>query len=62
MEVLRRWADRHNDKRKFLGAIAGAILPKEVCNYTLKKGFYVIEQTGDTVKIDVPDGFKPREW
>jgi hypothetical protein len=62
MEVLRRWADRHNDKRKFLGAIAGAILPKEVRNYTLKNGFYAIEQTGDTVRIDVPDGFKPREW
>jgi hypothetical protein len=57
MEVLRRWADRHNDKRKFLGAIAGAILPKEVRNYTLKAGFYVIEQTGDTVKIDIPEGF-----
>jgi hypothetical protein len=28
----------------------------------LKAGFYVIEQTGDTVKIDVPEGFKPREW
>jgi hypothetical protein len=62
MEVLRRWADRHNDKRKFLGAVAGAILPKEVRNYTLKAGFYVIEQTGDTVRIDTPDGFKPREW
>ena len=62
MEVLRRWADRHNDKRKFLGAVAGAILTKEVRNYALKAGFYVIEQTGDTVKIDAPKGFKPREW
>jgi hypothetical protein len=62
MEVLRRWADRHNDRRKFLGAIAGAIMPKEVRNYTLRAGFYVIEQTGDTVKIDIPEGFKPREW
>ncbi|MDR0655622.1 MAG: hypothetical protein LBG22_04840 [Treponema sp.] len=62
MEVLRRWADRHDDKRKFFGAVAGAILPKEVRDYTLKKGFYVIEQTGDTVRIDVPDEFKPREW
>jgi hypothetical protein len=62
MEVLRRWADRHNDKRQFLGAIAGAILPKEVRNYTLKAGFFVIEQTGDTVKINVPRGFKPHAW
>jgi hypothetical protein len=62
MEVLRRWAGRHDDKRKFRGAIAGAIMPKEVRNYVLKAGFYVIEQTGDTVKIDVPKGFTPREW
>jgi hypothetical protein len=25
-------------------------------------GFYVIEQTGDTVKIDIPKDFTPREW
>jgi hypothetical protein len=37
-------------------------MPKEVRNYTLKAGFYVIEQTGDTVTIDIPQGFKPRQW
>ena len=62
MEVLRRWADRHNDKRKFLGAVAGAIMPDEVRKYALKAGFYVIEQTGDTVAINVPADFKPRDW
>jgi hypothetical protein len=62
MEVLRRWADRHDDKRKFLGAVAGAIMPDEVRKYALKAGFYVIEQTGDTVAINVPGDFKPREW
>jgi hypothetical protein len=62
MEVLRRWADRHGDKRKFLGAVAGAIMPEEVRKYALKAGFYVIEQTGDTVAINVPADFTPREW
>jgi hypothetical protein len=28
----------------------------------LKKGLYVIIQTGDTVKIDFPDGFVPKAW
>jgi hypothetical protein len=28
----------------------------------LKAGIYVITQTGDTVKIDVPDGFIPKAW
>jgi hypothetical protein len=62
MEVLRRWADRHKDQRKFQGAVAGAIIPEEVRKYALKAGFYVIEQTGDTVAINVPADFKPREW
>jgi hypothetical protein len=62
MEVLRRWADRHKDQRKFLGAVASAIMRDEVRKYSLKAGFYVIEQTGDTVAINVPAHFKPREW
>jgi hypothetical protein len=28
----------------------------------LKAGLYVITQTGDTVKIDVPEGFTPKTW
>jgi len=62
MEILRRRADARSDKRVFLGAIAGAIMTKEVRSHILKTGFYAIEQTGDTVKISVPEGFKPRRW
>ena len=62
METLRRRADSRNDKRAYLGAVAGAIMSKEVRNYILKHGFYVIEQSGDTVMINVPEGFKPRQW
>jgi hypothetical protein len=28
----------------------------------LKAGLYVITQTGDTVKIDVPEDFTPKAW
>ncbi|MCL2319672.1 MAG: hypothetical protein FWC45_06275, partial [Treponema sp.] len=62
MEILRRAADRRGDRRKYQGAIAGAIMTKSVHDYALQKGFYVIEQTGDTVRIEIPEGFKPREW
>jgi hypothetical protein len=62
MEVLRRWADRHDDKRKFHGAVASAIMPEEMRKYIQKAGFYAIEQTGDTVAINVPGNFVPREW
>jgi hypothetical protein len=62
MEILREHADKHHDTRKLRGAIAGAIMSKEVRNFALKTGFYVIEQSGDTVEIDVPPNFTPREW
>jgi hypothetical protein len=62
MEKLRRYAGEHGDSRKLLGAVAGAIIPKESKTFALKNGFYVIEQAGDTVKIDIPDGFTPKEW
>jgi hypothetical protein len=62
LEILRRWADKHHDRRKIRGAVAGAIVSRNVAQYALKTGFYVIVQTGDTVKIDVPAGFTPRDW
>ena len=59
MELL--CAEDHR-KRIVHGAIAGAIMSKEVRNYILKNGFYPIEQSGDTVTINVPKSFKPRRW
>jgi hypothetical protein len=62
MEKLRRYADDRGDNRKFIGAVAGAIVAENVKAYALKKGFYVIRQSGDTVTIENPGSFKPREW
>jgi len=25
-------------------------------------GFYVLVQSGDTMKLELPEGFVPREW
>jgi hypothetical protein len=62
MEKLRRYADDRGDKRKFLGAVAGAVVADNVREYAMKKGFYVIQQSGDTVTIKNPRGFQPKEW
>ena len=62
MEVLRQRADAKNDRREYQGAIAGAIMSDEVRDYAHKTGFYVIEQAGDTVKINIPEGFNARVW
>jgi type I site-specific restriction endonuclease len=62
MEILRTVADGHNDKRKYSGAIAGAVVTPQVLAYALKNGFYVIVPSGETVSIEAPDGFNPRIW
>jgi hypothetical protein len=62
LEILRKAADKNNDKRKYRGAIAGAIMDENVRAYAYKTGFYVIEQAGDTVRIDIPEDFAPRDW
>ncbi|MDR2865302.1 MAG: DUF4670 domain-containing protein [Spirochaetaceae bacterium] len=45
------------------GAIAAAVIDGETRNYAIEQGFYVLEQSGDTMKIlpDDPD-FKPKRW
>jgi len=62
MEVLQKAARRRGDKRKFRGAIAGAIMNQGIRDNIIQNGFYAIEQSGDTVKISIPEGFTPRDW
>ena len=60
LEILRKY--RKNDSRKIQGAIAGAIFYPNMKEMALANGFYVLEQSGDTMKMDIPEGFKPKEW
>ncbi|MDR1483431.1 MAG: OmpH family outer membrane protein, partial [Planctomycetaceae bacterium] len=62
MQIVRRWYCEQyvNTNKEFIGAVAGAIFPDHVKQFAIETGFYVIAQTGDTVKIDVPKNFKPR--
>jgi len=62
LEIVREFRSKINDKRKIQGAIAGVIFGTAEKKATVEAGLYVIEQSGDTMKIDVPEGFVPREW
>jgi len=62
LEILRDHRRKINDNRSIMGAIAGAIFGIEEKKATREAGFFVIEQSGDTMKIDVPDDFVPGEW
>jgi hypothetical protein len=63
MQTLRAYADAHTDTRYYLGAIAGGIVRDSVKDYALKNGFYVLEQSGDTMSIAAtPEAWKPKRW
>jgi hypothetical protein len=62
LEILRQYMDKHHDRRIVRGAIAGAIFSEPVKKAATKAGLYVIVQSGDTMNIENPKGFTPREW
>ena len=61
LEKMREFADLHNDKRTFLGAVAGVVVPSEVKQYALENGLYMIEPSGENFNITPPHD-KPKEW
>jgi hypothetical protein len=64
MEKLRVYADERNDKRKYLGAIAGAVFDESVKTYALRNGFYVLEPSMETFIItELGDkGYATKAW
>ena len=61
MEKIRKYADEHGDKREFLCAIAAMIVKPKPKEYALKQGLFVIEPSGEDVKVIKPET-KPRIW
>jgi hypothetical protein len=62
LEILREDKNMTGDRRKILGGMAVAILGAGDKETILNAGFYVLVQAGDTMKLDMPENFKPREW
>ena len=50
------------EQRKLLGAIAGAIFEPGAKEAALQAGFFILEQSGDTMQMNIPEGFVPKEW
>jgi hypothetical protein len=65
LEKYRRHIDAkgNGDKRRFIGAIAGAVADQNVIDFAQKKGLYVIVQSGVAVEIvSTPENFRAKEW
>ena len=53
----------NGDKRRFIGAVAGAVVRDDAAKFAQKNGMYVIVQSGEAVKIvPPPEGFVAKEW
>ena len=61
MEKIRKHADEHGDNRQFMGAMATFITDENAKNYALKQGLFVIEPSGEDVKVTKPEK-EPRVW
>jgi len=61
LEKMRKYADLRGDKRNFLGSVAGVIIKKNIKDYALNKGFFVVEPSGEDFHITAPQG-KPKKW
>ena len=63
LEKFRRLADKKGDKRRFIGAVAGAVVKGEAQKFAHENGMYVIIQSGEAVEIvPVPEVFQVKEW
>jgi predicted transcriptional regulator len=63
MDKIRKYMNGKKDRRKLVGAVAGAVVPPNVLKYAQRKGFFVLVQTGDSIAIaKMPKGFSPTEW
>jgi hypothetical protein len=64
MENYRSWIDANgSEKKRYIGAVAGAVVEDNVIKFAQKKGFYVIVQSGMAFEIvPPPAGFVAKEW
>ena len=63
MELIRTYPPAEVKGKTLLGAIVGAVVTPEAREYAEQSGFFVLELTGEDVRLlPPPKDFKPREW
>ena len=65
LERYRSYVDAKadGDKRRFIGAVAGAVVTDDTADFVQKNGMYVIVQSGEAVEIITPpEGFVAKKW
>jgi hypothetical protein len=61
LEKVKRLLSEYQDK-DVIGAVAGMVIPDNVESYAIRKGLYVIGQTGEHMEVRNAQGFQPKVW
>jgi len=63
MQLIREYPPAEVKGKKLLGAIVGAVVTPEAREYAEQNGFFVLELTGEDVRLLEPSkDFQPKEW
>jgi hypothetical protein len=63
MKLIRQYPPAEVKGKTLLGAVAGAVVTAEAREYAEQNGLFVLELTGDDVRLlEPPEHFQPREW
>ena len=63
IERMKKYRCYGDDKRRIVGAVAGAVVSDDVIKFAHKQGLYVIVQSGEAVEIIAqPEGFVAKEF
>ncbi|MDR2490993.1 MAG: hypothetical protein LBD20_06285 [Spirochaetaceae bacterium] len=63
MALIRQYPPAETKGKRLIGAIAAAVVYPEVREYAEKTGFFVLELTGEDIRLlDPPENFQPKEW
>ena len=63
MQLIHQYPPAEVKGKKLLGAIVGAVVTPEAREYAEQNGFFVLELTGENVRLlEPPAGFQPKEW
>lgn len=61
MKKLKRMLPAYRHHQAF-GAVAALVVPDNLAQYAQQQGFYVLAQSGDTVKVRNEAGFTAKAW
>ena len=61
LKAFKKFFPEYSD-RKVVGAVAGIVIEEDADKFAYRQGFFVIGQTGETVRILNDKKFKPKVW